>query len=272
MDRRNAGNSNDSPSAAAPSFRRILVSFSALISTVLHEFVLRYTLPAALGGSGNGNGGGGANPSHLRRGTGQSSASSSKALVPGTNPRQSTPQLPPQSADDQGKVTQIPPPPPPPPPPGIPPPPPLPPLPPGGVPSHLQSNDANATNKKVHIRSAAGKVWSDPNLADWPENDYRLFVGNLPKDVTDQQLYEHFSKYPSLQMVKVILDTKGVSKGYGFVSLVDPMECARAIREMDQTWLSSRPIKVKRSDWKDRELKSVEQKKKQQRRKQNRSL
>jgi RNA recognition motif-containing protein len=86
-------------------------------------------------------------------------------------------------------------------------------------------------------------VWTDPNLADWPENDYRLFVGNLPKDVTDQQLYEHFNKYPSLQMVKVILDTKGVSKGYGFVSLMDPMDYARAIREMDQTWLSSRPIK-----------------------------
>lgn len=78
MDRRNAGNES---AAAAPSFRRILVSFSALISTVLHEFVLRYTLPAALGGSGSGNGnGGGANPSHLRRGTGQSSLLSSKAF------------------------------------------------------------------------------------------------------------------------------------------------------------------------------------------------
>jgi RNA recognition motif-containing protein len=126
--------------------------------------------------------------------------------------------------------------------------------------------------KKPHIRAAAGKVWKDTSLSDWPENDYRLFVGNLSKDVTDPQLYEHFAQFPSLQMVKVIRDPKGTSKGYGFVSLMDPIECAIAIREMDQTWLSSRPIKVKRSDWKDRELKNVKKKQRQIHRKMNRSL
>ena len=39
----------------------------------------------------------------------------------------------------------------------------------------------------------------------------------------------------------------GKSRGYGFVSLLDPKDCARAIREMDQSWLGSRPIKVKLS-------------------------
>lgn len=164
-------------------------------------------------------------------------------------------------AEDK-KIFSIPPPPPPPPPAIIP----------AAAPTHLPASDANAANKKGHVRSAAGKVWQDNSLADWPENDYRLFVGNLSHDVTDQQLYEHFTKYPSLQMVKVIHDLKGTSKGYGFVSLLEPMECARAIREMDQTWLASRPIKVKRSDWKDRELKNVKHKKKQQHRKMKRSL
>lgn len=116
--------------------------------------------------------------------------------------------------------------------------------------------------KKAHKRAAAGKVWTDATLADWPDDDYRLWVGNLSKDVTDPQLYEHFAKYPSLQMVKVIRDPKGISKGYGFVSLKEPMDCARSIREMDQTWLASRPIRVKRSDWKERELKTVQKKRK----------
>lgn len=142
--------------------------------------------------------------------------------------------------------------------------------PPPQEPTHLQPADDE--KKKVHLRSAAGKVWKDQTLSDWPENDYRLFVGNLTKDVTDPELYEHFTKYPSLQMVKIIRDPKGISKGYGFVSLMEPMECARAIREMDQSWLSSRPIKVRRSDWKDRELKNVKKKKRQQQRKMNRSL
>mmetsp|Transcript_22727 Transcript_22727/g.33560 ORF Transcript_22727/g.33560 Transcript_22727/m.33560 type:complete len:235 (+) Transcript_22727:116-820(+) len=137
-------------------------------------------------------------------------------------------------------------------------------------PTHLQTTDSE--KKKAHLRSAAGKVWKDQTLSDWPENDYRLFVGNLTKDVTDPELYEHFTKYPSLQMVKIVRDPKGISKGYGFVSLMEPMECAKAIREMDQSWLSSRPIKVRRSDWKDRELKNVKKKKRQQHRKLNRSL
>lgn len=172
-------------------------------------------------------------------------ASASKAVV-------IPPPPPPPIQDEEIKPFTIPPPPPPPP--VIPPPMTHPPV------------DSNAVTKKPHVRSAAGKVWKDSSLADWPENDYRLFVGNLSKDVTDQQLFEHFHKYPSLQMVKVIVDNKGVSKGYGFVSLLEPLECARAMREMDQTWLSSRPIQVKRSDWKDRELKTVKKKKQLQQR------
>jgi hypothetical protein len=120
----------------------------------------------------------------------------------------------------------------------LPPPPPPPPLP-----------------KKPHVRSAAGKTWIDSSLDDWPQNDFRIFVGNMGNDVTDQQLYDHFvSKYPSLLRTKVVRDAKtSESKGYGFVSLGDALECAKAIREMDQTWLGSRPIRLKRSNWKDRE-------------------
>lgn len=113
---------------------------------------------------------------------------------------------------------------------------------------------------KLVKRIAAGKNWTDNTLADFPENDYRLFVGNLPKDINDAKLVETFSsKYASFAMARIIYDkTNQTSKGYGFVSLLDPREAARAIREMDQSWLGSRPIKVKLSDWKDRDLKQVQ--------------
>ena len=66
-------------------------------------------------------------------------------------------------------------------------------------------------------------------------------------------------------MVKVIRNvTTGASKGYGFVSLKEPMDCAKSIREMDQSWLASRPIRVKRSDWKEREYKNAKKKQKKQ--------
>jgi hypothetical protein len=120
-----------------------------------------------------------------------------------------------------------------------------------------------STNGKSHIRSAAGTTWSDPTLAQWPENDFRLFVGNLAKDLKQTDLENHFaSKYPSFHMARIMIDkTTGKSRGYGFVSLMDAKDCARAIRECDQSWLGSRPMKVKLSEWKDREWKEVVKKK-----------
>jgi hypothetical protein len=39
---------------------------------------------------------------------------------------------------------------------------------------------AGAGGSKAPVkRSAAGVEWEDQTMADWPENDFRLFVGNL---------------------------------------------------------------------------------------------
>lgn len=139
-----------------------------------------------------------------------------------------------------------------------PPPPPPPPLP----NNNNTTDNNNATTKKSHIRSAAGQTWTDPTLTQWPENDFRLFVGNLAKDLKDHDLSQAFSKYPSFAMAKIMYNkTDGKSRGYGFVSVLDPKDCAKAIREMNQSWLGSRPIQVKRSEWKDREWKEVQKRK-----------
>ena len=79
--------------------------------------------------------------------------------------------------------------------------------------------------------------------------------------------------YPSFAMARIMFDKNdGKSRGYGFVSLLDAKECARAIREMDQSWLGSRPIKVKLSQWKDREWKEVRKKGKAEKRKKKRQF
>jgi RNA recognition motif-containing protein len=62
----------------------------------------------------------------------------------------------------------------------------------------------------------------------------------------------------------------GGSKGFGFVSFLQPLDSAKAIREMDQTWLGSRPIRIKRSDWKDRNLNQVIKKNKRENKKKKR--
>jgi hypothetical protein len=32
----------------------------------------------------------------------------------------------------------------------------------------------------------AGEVWEDETMENWPENDFRIFCGNLGNEVTDE--------------------------------------------------------------------------------------
>lgn len=57
---------------------------------------------------------------------------------------------------------------------------------------------------KTFVRSAAEEVWVDETLAEWPENDYRIFVGDLGKEVTTEHLAKHFQIYKSFAKAKVM--------------------------------------------------------------------
>lgn len=102
--------------------------------------------------------------------------------------------------------------------------------------SALQSygtKDKKKLDKKT-LRIAGGSSWEDNSLADWPEDDFRIFCGDLGNDVNDELLTRTFSKYGSFQRSKVIRDKRtGKSKGYGFISFKEPQDFIRAMKEMD---------------------------------------
>ena len=53
-----------------------------------------------------------------------------------------------------------------------------------GVPTAPTAAPVGPTGKKVGVvREAAGQRWVDPTLLEWPENDFRIFVGNLGNEV-----------------------------------------------------------------------------------------
>ena len=85
---------------------------------------------------------------------------------------------------------------------------------------------------------------------EWPENDFRIFVGNLGTEVNDTILNKAFaSKYSSVTMSKVMRDKKsGKSKGFGFVSFLNFKECADALRTMGGKYIGTRPVMLKVSD------------------------
>lgn len=108
-----------------------------------------------------------------------------------------------------------------------------------------------------HLRKAAGKIWNDPTLADWPANDFRIFCGDLGNEVTDELLSNAFRHLHSFQKAKVIRDSRtGKTRGFGFVSFAKPDDMLTALKTMNRKYVGNRPIRVMRSDWKVREINS----------------
>uniref|UniRef100_A0A1I7YTA5 RNA-binding protein 42 n=1 Tax=Steinernema glaseri TaxID=37863 RepID=A0A1I7YTA5_9BILA len=117
---------------------------------------------------------------------------------------------------------------------------------------------------KRFVRTGGGQMWEDPSLAEWDPNDFRIFCGDLGNEVSDELLAKAFRKYPSFQKAKVVRDHRtNKSKGYGFVSFRLQDDFVSAIREMDGKYVGNRPIKLRKSQWKDRNVEVVKKKQKQ---------
>ncbi|XP_017061058.1 tRNA selenocysteine 1-associated protein 1 [Drosophila ficusphila] len=78
------------------------------------------------------------------------------------------------------------------------------------------------------------------------EREFSVWVGDLSSDVDDYQLYKVFSsKFTSIKTAKVILDSLGFSKGYGFVRFGIEDEQKSALYDMNGfIGLGSKPIKI----------------------------
>lgn len=126
----------------------------------------------------------------------------------------------------------------------------------GPTSSHAGIGQVGKVKKpKKFIRAAGGTTWEDPSLAEWDPNDYRVFVGDIGNDVTDELLRNTFAKYSSFVKAKVVREKRtNKSKGYGFISFKDPQDYAKAIKDWDGKYLGNRPIKLRKSVWKDRSI------------------
>ena len=72
-----------------------------------------------------------------------------------------------------------------------------------------------------------------------------IFVGNLSKDVTDDDLQNLFSTYGNIRSVKVIRDMfSGESKGFGFIEMPGLEEAKKAISELNTQELKGKKITV----------------------------
>lgn len=73
----------------------------------------------------------------------------------------------------------------------------------------------------------------------------KLYVGNLPFSVTSEELKAMFSAYGEITEAMVISNKfSGRSKGFGFVTLTDDTQAAKAITEMNGKDMQGRKLFV----------------------------
>lgn len=102
--------------------------------------------------------------------------------------------------------------------------------------------------QKTVVRSGGGQTWQDPSLLEWDPAHFRLFVGNLAGEVTDESLLKAFARFPSVHKARVVRDKRTTkSKGYGFVSFVDGEEYFQAARDMQGKYIGSHPVLLRKS-------------------------
>ncbi|KAJ7228619.1 RNA-binding domain-containing protein [Mycena pura] len=110
---------------------------------------------------------------------------------------------------------------------------------------------AKGGKRTTVLRKGGGKVWEDQTLLEWNPCAYswfRLFVGDLSNDVSDDVLANAFNKYSSFTKARVIRDRLSQKAKYGFVAFSDPEDFLKAWREMDGKYVGNRPIKLKKAD------------------------
>ncbi|CRL24320.1 RNA recognition motif-related [Penicillium camemberti] len=103
-------------------------------------------------------------------------------------------------------------------------------------------------SQKTVIRSGGGQTWTDSTLLEWDPAHFRLFIGNLAGEVTDESLLKAFSRYPSVQKARVVREKRTQkSAGYGFVSFSASADYFKAGREMQGKYIGSHPILLRRA-------------------------
>lgn len=72
-----------------------------------------------------------------------------------------------------------------------------------------------------------------------------IFVGNLSRDVTEEDLRQAFSAYGQVDKVTVLKDKfSGEPRGFGFVEMPSKAEAQAAISGMNQKDLKGRTLNV----------------------------
>ena len=115
-------------------------------------------------------------------------------------------------------------------------------------------HDSEHHGKKLFVARAQKKAEREEELRKSYEqakmerlNKYagvNLYVKNLEDDIDDERLRAEFEPFGAITSCKVMRDDKGISKGFGFVCFSSPDEATKAVAEMGNKMIGTKPLYV----------------------------
>lgn len=76
-----------------------------------------------------------------------------------------------------------------------------------------------------------------------------MYIGNLPYNVSEDEIRTMFSEYGVVDSIKLITDKfSGQSKGFGFIEMSNNSEADKAIKALNKTNVKGRDIKVNQAE------------------------
>ncbi|KAL7746466.1 Protein phosphatase PP2A regulatory subunit B [Sorochytrium milnesiophthora] len=93
-------------------------------------------------------------------------------------------------------------------------------------------------------------------MAKW--HGTNLYVKNLDDSIDDEALRREFAPFGAITSSKVMVDDKGISRGFGFVCFSTPDEATKAVTEMNGKMIENKPIYVALAQRKDQRRAQLE--------------
>lgn len=115
-------------------------------------------------------------------------------------------------------------------------------------------NDTEINGKKIFVGRAQKRTEREEELrrsfehakmekmAKW--QGVNLYVKNIDDDMDDDKLRVEFEAYGTITSSKIMRDEKGTSKGFGFVCFSTPDEATKAVAELNNKMIGSKPLYV----------------------------
>jgi len=115
-------------------------------------------------------------------------------------------------------------------------------------------NESEHNGRKLFVARAQKKAEREEELRKTYEQakmeklskyqGVNLYIKNLEDDIDDEKLRAEFEPYGAITSAKVMRDEKDHSKGFGFVCFSSPEEATKAVAEMNNKMIGTKPLYV----------------------------